>query len=141
LPHWTWLFEQSDPGVTRSPVQVLYPFLDLRIVNYVLALPPFPWFFEKHLLRETMRQRLPELIRCRSKVAMSSDPLLALLRSHPAEHQWAEANWSEEMSRYVDRRSLERPHGEMDSERARMNFRPYCLNFWLRSTLVDAYNS
>ena len=41
------MFEQESPGVTHSPVETCYPFLDLRIVNYLLAIPPFPWFFQK----------------------------------------------------------------------------------------------
>jgi len=141
LPQWTFLFEQSDPGVTRCPVEVLYPFLDLRIVNYLLALPPFPWFFEKRLLREAMRQRLPETIRVRPKTAMSHDPVLTLLRSKPCDSKWAEVAWREEMSGYVDRASLVRPHGGMDAELARTNLRPYCLNFWLHSLRSDDYNS
>jgi asparagine synthase (glutamine-hydrolysing) len=140
LPHWTFLFEQSDPGVTRCPVEVLYPFLDLRIVNYLLALPPFPWFFEKHLLREAMRQRLPETTRTRPKTAMPEDPVMAFLRSKPDERRWAEASWSEEMSRYLDRAALVRPTGDMNVELARANFRPYCLNFWLRAIRSRDYN-
>ena len=140
LPHWTFLFEQSDPGVTRCPVEVLYPFLDLRIVNYLLALPPLPWFFEKHLLREVMRERLPETTRVRPKTAMPEDPVLAVLRSNPDERSWAELAWSEEMSGYVDRAALVRPDGDMDAELARTNLRPYCLNFWLRSLRSADYN-
>ena len=59
LPQWTHMFEQEDAGVTHYPVETRYPFLDLRIVNYLLALPPFPWFFEKMLLREAMEGRIP----------------------------------------------------------------------------------
>jgi asparagine synthase (glutamine-hydrolysing) len=141
LPHWTFLFEQSDPGVTRCPVEVLYPFLDLRIVSYLLALPPLPWFFEKHLLREAMRQRLPETIRVRPKTAMSRDPVLALLRSKPGERWWAEVAWREEMHGYVDRAALVPPDGDTDAELARTNLRPYCLNFWLRALRSEDYNS
>lgn len=116
LPHWTFLFEQTDPGVTRCPVEVVYPFLDLRIVNYLLALPPFPWFFEKHLLRKAMRDRLPDTTRVRPKVAMSGDPCRALLRSRPDEQKWAEVSWVQEMNHYVDRASLDPPNSDMDPE-------------------------
>ena len=33
---WSWYFEFSDPGVTRIPVEIRYPFLDVRLVE----LPP-----------------------------------------------------------------------------------------------------
>ena len=142
LPQWTFLFEQSDPGVTRCPVEVLYPFLDLRIVNYLLALPPLPWFFGKHLLREAMRRKLPEATRVRPKTAVSHDPVLALLRSKPCEHWWAKVTWREEMSSYVDRASLMQPgRDDMDAELVRTSLRPYCLNFWLRSLRPGDYNS
>ncbi len=35
-------FETNDPGLTRLPIEVRYPFLDLRIVEYLLATPPVP---------------------------------------------------------------------------------------------------
>ena len=52
LPQWTNMFELEDPGATGYPVETRYPFLDLRMVNFLLAIPPFPWFFKKTLLRE-----------------------------------------------------------------------------------------
>src|ERR1700736_3236972 len=75
LPHWTHMFEQEDAGATHFPVETRHPFLDLRIVNYLLALPPFPWFFQKLLLREAMAGRLPEMVRMRPKTPLRSDPL------------------------------------------------------------------
>src|SRR4029077_9736515 len=74
-PQWAYLFEHENPGVTRRPVEVRYPFLDLRIVEYLLALPPFPWFFEKALLREAMIGCLPESVRRRPKTPLAGDPL------------------------------------------------------------------
>ena len=53
------MFEQENAGATHFPLEMRYPFLDLRIVNYLLALPPFPWCFNKMLLREAMAGRLP----------------------------------------------------------------------------------
>ena len=41
------MFELENAGVTHFPVEVRHPFFDLRIVNYLLALPPFPLFLEK----------------------------------------------------------------------------------------------
>jgi asparagine synthase (glutamine-hydrolysing) len=58
IPQWANIFEQENPGTTHYPVEVRYPFLDLRIVNYLLALPPFPFLFEKRLLRDAMAGRL-----------------------------------------------------------------------------------
>ena len=142
LPHWTRLFELSDAGVTRCPVEVLYPFLDLRVVNYLLALPPFPWFFDKRLLRAAMGERLPKETLSRPKTAMSSDPLLAVLKLESSGSRWENSiPWSEETARFVDRSFLVLPNGNEDSERARTDLRPYCLNFWLHSLRSGRYNA
>ena len=71
------MFELENAGVTHCPVEVRHPFFDLRIVNYLLALPPFPLFFEKKLLREAVAGRLPEKIRTRRKSPLAGDPLVA----------------------------------------------------------------
>src|SRR6202043_2466546 len=84
-PQWAYLFEHENPGVTRRPVEVRYPFLDLRIVEYLLALPPFPWFFEKNLLREAMVGCLPETVRLRPKTPLELDPLAARLNQQGTE--------------------------------------------------------
>ncbi len=141
LPHWSRLFELTDPGVTRCQVEVMYPFLDLRIVNYLLAVPPFPWFFEKRLLRVAMRDRLPKETLSRPKIAMSDDPLLSVLKLRSNGIRWENSvPWSEETSHFVDRSFLTLPNGDEDSERARTDLRPYCLNFWLHSLRSDRYN-
>jgi asparagine synthase (glutamine-hydrolysing) len=139
LPQWTQLFELEDPGVTHCPVEVRYPFLDLRIVSYLFALPPFPWFFEKKLLREAMVGRLPESIRIRPKSPLAGDPLVEHLGKPGAE--WLnQVNWCEEMHNYIDRSSLPQLPGEENSERARSSVRPHCLNFWLQSARRVRYN-
>ena len=132
LPHWTNMFEHEDAGVTHYPVEVRYPFLDLRIVEYLLALPPFPWFFQKRLLRETMTGRLPESVRVRPKTPFRGDPLLACLRRDGAK-RINQLPWSEEMESYINRSLLFELRGNMDAEQVILDTRPHCLNFWLQS--------
>jgi asparagine synthase (glutamine-hydrolysing) len=139
LPQWTQMFELADPGVTRCPVEVRYPFLDLRIVEYVLALPPFPWAFEKTLLREAMAGHLPESVRRRPKTSLSRDPLVEMLQQ--PESAWMDqVRWSEEIGRYVHRSALEPLSRQRNSEAARVAIRPLCLNFWLQSARQVRYN-
>jgi len=139
LPHWTQLFENENPGVTHCAVEVRHPFLDLRIVNYLLSLPPFPWFFEKTLLREAMAGRLPESVRRRPKAPFAGDPVAELLKR--PESGWVdEAAWSEELSRYVDRSAIAPLAGKRSSEELNVSIRPLCLNFWLQSARRVRYN-
>jgi len=133
LPQWPQLFELGDAGVTGHPMDMLYPFLDLRIVNYVLALPPFPWTFEKTLLREAMFCHLPEHIRLRRKRPFRNDPLIRMLKQ--ADTHWIErAAWSDEAERYVNRAALPALQGESVDDRASVDVRALCLNFWLQSS-------
>lgn len=139
LPQWSQMFEFADPGVTRCPVEVRYPFLDLRVVEYLLALPPFPWAFEKTLLREAMAGHLPESVRRRPKTPLSRDPLVEMLQRPEA--AWLDhVRWGEEIGRYVNRSALVPLSGEKNSEAARVAIRPLCLNFWLQSARRVRYN-
>jgi asparagine synthase (glutamine-hydrolysing) len=120
-------------------VETRYPFLDLRIVNYMLALPPFPWLYRKTLVREAMTGRLPERIRTRPKTPLQGDPVSAQLQVAGVE-RLKEIPWSPELDRYVDRRAMTAPHGKMDQEQASASLRPYCLNIWLQSAQKIRYN-
>ncbi len=136
---WAYLFEHENPGVTRRPVEVRYPFLDLRIVEYLLALPPFPWFFEKALLREAMIGCLPESVRRRPKTPLAGDPLAEWLKR--SEPNWmAETPWSEETNRYVTRSAIAPLNRAGETDELQAAVRPICLNFWLQSVRRVRYN-
>jgi asparagine synthase (glutamine-hydrolysing) len=139
LPHWSAMFEHENPGVTRCPVEVRHPFLDLRVVNFLLALPPFPLFFEKQLLREVVAGRLPESVRTRRKTPLAGSPLVKHLRQ--TDTGWMDQVASDaEMDSYVNRSALPAFRNEANSELAHSALRPLCLNFWLQSARKVRYN-
>jgi asparagine synthase (glutamine-hydrolysing) len=139
LPHWSAMFEQENPGVTRCPVEVRHPFLDLRVVNFLLALPPFPLFFEKQILREAVAGRLPETVRMRPKTPLAGSPLVAHLRQ--SQERWVDAvEWEADMDCYVDKSALMAFQNETPSDEAHAAVRPLCLNFWLQSARKVRYN-
>jgi len=76
-PWWTSTFESFDPGATQRPVELRYPFFDVRLASFALQLPSIPWCLNKHVLRETMRGRLPESVRTRSKTPLPGSPIEA----------------------------------------------------------------
>jgi asparagine synthase (glutamine-hydrolysing) len=139
LPHWSYLFEQEEPGVTRLPVEVRYPFLDLRIVNFLLALPPFPYLFEKMILREAMIGRLPEKVRTRPKTPLGVDPLALALGRYGAEGLDG-IEFDDEIRQFVDPSALEPLADFTEGEALSVRFRPLCLNFWLQSVRRTRYN-
>ena len=131
LPHWTHLFENANAGVTRVPVDVRYPFLDLRLVKFVLSMPPYPWLYKKALLREAMAGKLPEVVRSRPKTALKEDPLLANLK-HPISEYVKSVQWIPEIERFVQRDAMMSALKEDDSFALPFAIRPVCLNFWLQ---------
>jgi len=139
LPQWTQMFEQENAGMTPYPLEVTYPYLDLRIVNYLLAIPPFPWSFQKTILREALRDRIPERIRMRPKTPLQDDPVSALIRKNGA-HQLNQIQWSKDSDAFINRSALVAPHGKMNHEQIRTQLRPYCLNIWLQSARGIRYN-
>jgi asparagine synthase (glutamine-hydrolysing) len=139
LPHWSAMFEQENPGLTRCPVEVRYPFLDLRVVNFLLALPPFPLFFGKKLLRDVAAGRLPESVRTRPKTPVTGNPLLVHLRRSQT-GSMDQLEWNAEMDLYVDRSALTSFRGNTNREQTQASVRPRCLNFWLQSARKVRYN-
>lgn len=139
LPHWTLLFESLDPGVTRHPVEVRYPFLDLRIIDYLLAIPPFPWAFEKTLLRAAMAGHLPEKVRRRPKTPLPGEPLNAALPKDGGMPS-SQVAWTAEIGRFISPSVYRIPRAEQSGEAVEMGMRPLCLNFWLQHTSSLRYN-
>jgi asparagine synthase (glutamine-hydrolysing) len=138
-PQWSRVFELADPGLTHSAVEVRYPFLDLRVVNYLLAIPPFPWMFRKHLLRAAMSGHLPEDIRQRPKSPLEGDPLIEILQ-RPEAAAVDRARWTEQTERFVSPAALPWLNGQKDSVCAGLAIRAHCLNFWLQSSSGVRYN-
>lgn len=132
FPEWSYMFEREDPAFTKSAVVVRYPFLDVRIVNYLLAIPTMPWFFRKFLLRQVVRGRLPQNIRTRAKRSGErKDPLVPAIQNCVAALR--ENKFSDETRRYVDAKALGTVDWTHDSsERIVMKIRSWCLDRWLK---------
>lgn len=48
------------------------PYLDIRLVEFIRAIPPLPWLFQKHMLRKAMEPYLPYDIYMRPKTALGN---------------------------------------------------------------------
>jgi asparagine synthase (glutamine-hydrolysing) len=79
-PFWSHIFACADGGFTRLPLKYAHPFFDRRLVTFLLALPPVPWFPRKALLRDAMRGDLPEAVLQRRKTPLSQGFTQALAR-------------------------------------------------------------
>lgn len=73
--YWASVLETEDPGWTGVPLETRAPLLDLRIVRFLLNVPPIPWCADKELSRQSMKPYLPECIIRRPKRPLSQDPV------------------------------------------------------------------
>lgn len=79
-PAWQSVFESMHPAHTRAHLDFRHPYLDLRVLRFLLRVPVIPWCREKHLLRLALRGRVPETVRRRKKTPLRGDPLRARVR-------------------------------------------------------------
>jgi asparagine synthase (glutamine-hydrolysing) len=79
---WPALFDDLRVAEAAGGFEWRHPFLDLRVLEYMMSLPPVPWAWRKHLLREAMRGTLPDEVLARNKSPLPRQPLLGPLRQH-----------------------------------------------------------
>jgi asparagine synthase (glutamine-hydrolysing) len=126
---WTTVFGRGDAECTRQPLEYRYPFADVRLVRYLLAVPVVPWCTDKTLLREALKGLVPESVRRRRKTPLAIDPLLPALR-HADPSVVDRFEPAAPLARYVERRAVPRITGET-SDDVYVNLRPLCLSRWL----------
>jgi asparagine synthase (glutamine-hydrolysing) len=133
--NWAALFNRYDAGVTQLPLEVRHPLIDIRVVEYLLALPVIPWLSDKRILREAMIKQLPEGVRLRSKSPLASDPGLQL--SYSDKFRDVDSfQPSEAVLCFINRPAIARVSGETDRNQLWTNLRPFSLNLWLENSLT-----
>jgi asparagine synthase (glutamine-hydrolysing) len=133
-PSWARLLEQYDPGVSRVPVEVRHPFFDVRVVEYLLAIPPQQWYNDKGLLRIAYGNRFPARFRGRGKTPLAAGSLQARLDAFGASDV-ARTRLAPGIHRWVDAARLPRfAGGRFDGgsfSEAWLHLRPINLSLWL----------
>lgn len=81
-PLWPNLFASLDPGATRIALEIRHPLFDVRLIRFLLSIPPAQWYNDKGLLRVGMKGRLPPAVLRRPKSPLPEDPLEARRRAH-----------------------------------------------------------
>jgi asparagine synthase (glutamine-hydrolysing) len=128
--HWQPFLESLDAGVNGVPIDVRLPFLDRRLIELVVALPPIPWLQRKHVLREAVRGLVPDVARCAPKGGL------------PGLYEARVAQWwardpaafvpSEALGRFVDVRALPRIERASSVNEQLVHLRLRLLDRWLR---------
>jgi asparagine synthase (glutamine-hydrolysing) len=81
-PIWQSVFETLEPSCTGSSLEVRHPYLDTRLLRFLLRVPVVPWCRQKHLLRRAARGVLPEPLLRRPKTPLANNPDHARVRRY-----------------------------------------------------------
>jgi asparagine synthase (glutamine-hydrolysing) len=129
--YWASVLEEEDAGWTGVLLETRAPFLDLRVLRFLLRLPPVPWCMHKRLTRQAMKQQLPPRILGRKKAPLPRDPLEVCQKNHSWRLQLPQ-NAPEVFHQFVKWKTwiatLENSQGSL----SRQNLYPLSLLYWLK---------
>jgi asparagine synthase (glutamine-hydrolysing) len=123
---WQSLFEDCDINGAWAHAEIRHPFLDLRLLQYMLALPAMPWCRNKLIIRRSMRTELPAEVLRRKKTTIQVSPDFARVLATG----FPRLSPSPELLRYVNTSKI--PSVPKSSLELRATLRPLGLNYWLR---------
>jgi len=128
---WQPLFEDCDVTGARAQAEFRYPFLDIRLLRYMLALPAMPWCRNKLIIRRAMHGQLPRAVLSRKKTPVPNTADFKRMSAHGLPRP----SLSPALRQFVDpRRIPSRVDRECDLRSA---LRPLGLGYWLeRCTTV-----
>lgn len=124
-PIWQSHFDVRSFEGTLGGFEWRYPYLDLRVLQFMLSVPPVPWGWKKRLIREAMRGRLPPEVLARRKTPLDCYPEVATIREVgvpvlPEGHR---------IARYVDPRFL--PDLSASDPDLAVSLNAHALDHWL----------
>src|SRR5262249_43751390 len=134
-PGWLTILARPDPHSPPGPVEARHPLLDLRLVAFLLSVPPAQWYNDKALLRLWMRPRLPAAVTRRRKAPLPGDPSDARRRLH-GDAWLGGRRLGRAVEEYVDPARVPAWAGgraEMPDRDAWLHVRPLALSLWLEN--------
>jgi len=117
-----------DAEITASPLEVRYPFVDLRLLRYMLAVPAIPWCRAKYLERRAMKGMLPDSVLRRPKAPLTSNPIWEARRGVGSRHLHAVPRLAD----YVDINRMPKDVG-CSMASFYVDFRPLTVSSWLQN--------
>ena len=123
---WQSLLEGCDLSGAMGRAEIRHPFLDLRVLQYMLALPAMPWCRDKAIIRRTMRTELPRQVLRRRKASIEQNPDFERVKASGLPRLVA----SRDLLKYVNPDKI--PLAPRNALELRSTLRPLGLNYWLR---------
>lgn len=125
-PTWQDWFDSCDPGFGGRLVEMVSPYIDLRMLKFLLSVPVIPWCHSKLLMRESLQGLLPEALLTRKKTPLSGDPWVAVMTQHP----FPSIPIPQELARFVDVSKIPDRWGTSVEEN-RLLTKLMALQYWL----------
>ena len=69
-PVWQSVFEPAQRAYTGAALDMVWPLLDTRVIEFVFSIPPVPWCQKKELLRRAFKDELTDSIVSRPKTPL-----------------------------------------------------------------------
>ena len=113
---WPFTLLRFDPQTTGLPLEFRHPYRDLRLVEFTLAMPASPWFYNKQLLRFASAGVLPDKVRLRKKAMPRVSPVHRGMVALGAIEPGGRLLECEEAARFIDMRHF----GKMIESPARL---------------------
>jgi asparagine synthase (glutamine-hydrolysing) len=131
---WAPLFEGYDKSATKLDLEVRHPLIDVRLVEYLLAIPAVPWCVKKHILRQVVKHVLPKAVLERRKTPLAGDPALQLVRR--ASVRWLDSfEVNPQLKGFVNLKRRRLLADEKITDGLWASLRVYALNYWLTNSL------
>jgi asparagine synthase (glutamine-hydrolysing) len=124
-PVWQKLFDDLSNDEAMASLEWRHPFLDLRVLEFMLSVPPVPWAREKMLMREAMRGLLPDEILRRKKAPLAKSPIAGPI----AAYGLGDMPSGNRLAAYVDRKLL--PTGRVADADLRSVVAAHALDHWM----------
>lgn len=124
-PVWQSIFADCEDDEAQAPYVWRHPFLDLRVLQFMLSLPPVPWARRKLVMRQAMRGRLPAAVLARDKTPIVHDPMGKALRRH----RLPELRASRRLGHWIDVEWL--AGAEMDGRKMEQVLAAHAFDYWL----------
>lgn len=130
---WAPLFEGYDPAATKLNLDVRHPFVDVRLVEYLLSIPAVPWCVNKHILRVAMKDLLPDVVLNRPKTPLAGDPALQLTRNGSV--RWLDSfEVNPQLRVFVNLNKRRSITDELTPDGLWASLRVFALNYWLTNS-------
>jgi len=70
-PVWQSVLEPAQRAYTGAALDIVWPLLDTRVIEFVFSVPPVPWCQKKELLRRAFKDELTDSILARPKAPLT----------------------------------------------------------------------